>query len=208
MPVTPTTMPALVSALVERVAARPAAERVRVVVDGAPATAPADLADALVAPLRAAGRDVARVSADSFWRPASIRLEHGRHDAISYLEDWLDEGALVREVLAPFGVGGSGRYLPSLWDAERDRATRAPYEQAPAGAVVVVDGSMLLGRGLPFDLSVHLAVRPATLVRRTPPESAWTLEAFDLYESRATPTLAADVVVRVDDPRHPALVDR
>jgi len=202
--VIPTSSAGVVSRLVDLVGARTG--RVRLVVDGAPATEPEKLADALVGPLRAAGRPVLRVAANGFWRPASVRLEHGRHDALAYVEDWLDEGALTREVLAPLGPGGSGRYLPSLWDPERDRATRAAYVEAPEDAVLVVDGSVLLGRGLPFDLSVHLAVRPATLHRRTPPEQAWTLEAFGLYERRAQPARVADVVVRVDDPRHPALV--
>jgi hypothetical protein len=204
VPVIPTTTDALVARIVELVAARPG--RLRVVVDGAPPTAPQELADALVGPLRAAGRPALRVAANGFWRPASVRLEHGRHDALAYLDDWLDEGALTREVLAPLAADGTGRYLPSLWDPLRDRATRAPYEHAPPGAVLVVDGSMLLGRGLAFDLSVHLTVRPQTLERRTPPAEAWTLEAFALYEQRAAPTRAADVVVRVDDPRHPAVV--
>jgi hypothetical protein len=204
--VTPTTTDALVARIVELVAARPG--RLRIVVDGAPATAPDVLADALVGPLRAAGRPAARVPASGFWRPASVRLEHGRQDALAYLEDWLDESALTREVLDPFASDGTGRFLPSLWDPVRDRATRAAYELAPPGAVLVVDGAMLLGRGLPFDLSVHLSVRPDTLERRTSPDQSWTLEAFGLYERRAAPTRVADVVVRVDDPRHPAVVER
>ena len=200
----PTTTDALVARVVKLVVARPG--RLRVVVDGAPATAPEQLADALVGPLRAAGRPVLRVPASGFWRPASVRLEHGRNDALAYVEDWLDEGALTREVLDPLAPDGSGRYLPSLWDPVRDRATRAPYQDAPPGAVLVVDGATLLGRGLAFDVSVHLTVRPSNLQRRTPPDQAWTLEAFDLYERRAEPGRVADVVVHVDDPRHPAVV--
>ena len=204
VPVIPTTPDALVDRIVDLVVARPG--RVRLVVDGAPATEPDRLADALVDPLRAAGRAALRVPAAGFWRPASIRLEHGRQDALAYLEDWLDEGALAREVLTPLAHDGTGRFLPSLWDPVRDRATRAAYEQTPEAAVLVVDGSMLLGRGLAFDLAVHLTVRPTTLARRTPPQDAWTLEAFELYEARADPTGVSDLVVRVDDPRHPAVV--
>ncbi len=178
--------------------------RVRVLVDGAPPTGPAGWADALVEPLREAGRPVVRVHADDFLRPASVRFEHGRHDPDSYLEDRLDLRALGREVLDPFGA--SGRYLPTLWDAATDRATRAEYRQAGEGAVLVLDGSLLLGRWLDADLSVHLAVREATLVRRTAHEDRWMLPAFARYEDEMSPSLVADVVVHVDDPRHPALV--
>ena len=177
--------------------------RVRVLVDGAPPTRPDQLADALVDPLRALGRPVHRVHADDFLRPASLRFEHGRHDPDAYLEDRLDVGALGREVLDPFA--SRGRYLPSLWDEVADRSTRAAVVDAPERAVLVLDGSLLLGRWLDADLAVHLTVRPATLERRTLPEDRWTLPAFARYEEETDPTQLADVVVHVDDPRRPAL---
>jgi len=74
--------------------------------------------------------------------------------------------------------------------------------------VLVLDGALLLGRGLPFEFAVHLWLSPAALARRTAPEAAWTLPAFERYEIEADPLNTADVVVRMDDPRHPALVDR
>ncbi|NHC44444.1 nucleoside/nucleotide kinase family protein [Motilibacter aurantiacus] len=180
---------------------------VRVAVDGAPPTDPGRLADALVGPLRAHGRPALRVRAQAFLRPASLRFEHGREDPDAYYEDWLDVSGLDREVLAPLGPGGSGRYLPSLWDPVTDRATRAAYELAPPGSVLLLDGALLLGRWLDLDLTVHLAVRPATLARRTPEEARWSLPAYERYADEADPESTADVVVRVDDPRHPALVE-
>ena len=180
-------------------------QRFRLAVDGAPSTRPDELADALVGPLRAHGLPVIRISAGDFLRPASLRWEHGRRDAGTFC-DWLDAGALSREVLEPFGPDGTGRYVPTLWDAERERATRAPHEQAPSAAVLVLDGSLLLGRDLALDLTVHLSARPATLARDTPVDDRWTLPAYARYEREADPERSADVVVRVDDPRHPALL--
>jgi len=190
-----------VDRLVQLVATRDG--RVRVIVDGAPPTRTNALADALVDPLRALGRPVVRVHADDFLRPASVRLEHGRHDPDAYLEDRLDAGALGREVLDPFAA--QGRFLPTLWDAVADRSTRAGFVDAPERAVLVLDGSLLLGRWLDAELTVHLTVRPATLARRTPEEDRWTLPAFSRYDEETEPTQLADVVVHVDDPRHPAL---
>ena len=187
--------------LVQLVATRDG--RVRVIVDGAPPTRPDALADALVDPLRALGRPVVRVHADDFLRPASVRFEHGRHDPDAYLEDRLDAGALAREVLDPFAA--QGRFLPTLWDAAADRSTRAGFVDAPERAVLVLDGSLLLGRWLDAELTVQLTVRPATLARRTPEEDRWTLPAFSRYDEETEPTQLADVVVHVDDPRHPAL---
>ncbi len=146
------------------------------------------------------------MSADAFLRPASVRLEYGRRDPDAYHDLWLDDGALLREVLDPLEPGGTGLVLPSLRDPATDRATRAPYTRLPTGGVLVLDGALLLGRWLPFDLTVHLTLTPAALARRTPADQQWTLPAFARYAAETDPAGAADVTVRSDDPRHPALV--
>lgn len=177
----------------------------RVALDGPRSAEPSALAGALVAPLRAAGREVAHVRAETFWRDASLRLEHGRHDVQAFRDDWLDTGALEREVLAPLGPGGSGEFLPSLRDPATNRATRSRRRAAGPGTIVIVSGELLLGRGLPFDMSIHLAVGAAARARRISPEWAWTLPAYADYDRDVDPIGTADVVVRLDDPRHPAI---
>jgi len=147
-----------------------------------------------------------QVRAGDFLRPASLRFEHGRTDPDARYEDWLDVGALAREVLDPLEPDGSGRILPSLWDVRTDRATRVPYQQLAPGGIVLVSGSLLLGRWLAFDLSVHLALTPAALLRRMPPEQRWELPAYARYEAEVGPASSADIVVRMDDARHPALL--
>jgi hypothetical protein len=196
----------LVEELCDRIAAAPGDRRLRVAIDGAPAAAPGELADALVDPLRVRGRDAVRVAAGDFLRPASLRLEFGRDDPDVFYDEWLDEGGLVREVLAPLAPGGSAKVLPSLWDSVRDRATRAQYRHVAQGGVLLLDGTLLLGRGLPFDLTVHLSLSAGALARRTPGDQAWTLPAYARYEAEVGPVAAADVAVKVDDPRHPALI--
>ncbi|MFF0247846.1 uridine kinase [Streptosporangium sandarakinum] len=208
MRIRPITPSLLVEELADRIAAAPRDAWVRVALDGAPAARPEDLADALAGPLRLRGREVMRVSARDFLRPASLRLEHGRTDPDAYYDDWLDLKGLVREVLGPLGPGSSGRIVPTLWDSVTDRATRAPYVTVPPGGVLLLDGGLLLGRGLPFDLTVHLWLSPGALARRTDPGLRWTLPAYARYEDEAGPVKSADVVVRADDPRHPAVVER
>ncbi len=152
------------------------------------------------------GRPAAVVRAAGFYRPASLRLEHGRTDADARYSDWLDVGALVREVLAPLGPGGSGLYLPVLWDLDRDRSARAARRPMPAGGVLLVAGPLLQGLGLPFDVVVHVRVSPAARARRIPPDRAWELPAFDRYDDEVSPTELADAVVLADSPDRPALV--
>jgi hypothetical protein len=206
MRVRPVSVDLLVEELADRLAAQEPQRRLRVAVDGAPAAGPGRLADALVDPLRVRGRPAVRVDAGDFLRPASVRLEYGRTNPDAFYTGWPDENALRREVLDPAGPGGSGRVVTRLWNARTDRATREPYIDLPPGAVVVVSGPLLLGAGLPFDVTVHLQLSAAALDRRTDPDERWTLPAYDRYGDEVDPASFADVVVRVDDPRRPALV--
>lgn len=155
------------------------------------------MALALADPLVAAGRVPLVTSAGDFLRPAGERLEHGREDAQDFRERWLDEGALRREVL------DGGTWLPALRDRASDRSVRAERRPVPDRAVLVVSGLFLLGRGLPCDLSVHLALSPAALLRRGRP--AWQLEAFATYAAEVRPEQLCDVLVRAEDPRRPAV---
>jgi hypothetical protein len=204
----PVSLDVLVDELADRLAAEHPGGWLRVAVDGAPAAGPADLADALVDPLRVRGRPAVRVATDDFLRPASVRLEFGRTNPDAFYAGWVDEPGLRREVLDPLGPGGSGRILTSLWNAGTDRASRSAYRQLVPGTIVLVSGALLLGAGLPFDITVHLHLSSAALARRTPDEQCWTLPAYARYAGEVDPAAFADVVVRLDDPRHPALVDR
>ncbi|SFL67616.1 uridine kinase [Geodermatophilus ruber] len=189
-------------------APEPGAAALRVAVDGPDVAAPVALAEALATRLPPLGRSAVVVPAAGFLRPASLRLEHGRTDPDARYTDWLDAGALAREVLDPLGPGGSGEFLPVLWDVARDRAARAPRRPMPPGGVLLVPGALLQGLGLAFDVVVHLRVTPAARRRRTPPELAWELPAFDRYDAEVDPAALADAVVLADAPERPALVLR
>ncbi|MDQ3732644.1 MAG: uridine kinase, partial [Actinomycetota bacterium] len=177
----------------------------RVAVDGPRAADPSGFADSLVVPLRALGRPAVLVRADTFWRDAALRLEFGRTDLTSFATSWLDAAALRREVLDPVGPGGHGRFLPSLRDPIANRATREAARAAQPGSILLISGELLLGLGLPFDHTIHLALSPAARRRRTAEQWQWTLPAFDDYDRDVDPVRTADVVLRYDDPSHPAI---
>jgi hypothetical protein len=201
--VTPTTRAALAAEVVELVAARP--HRVRLVLDGPAPTRPDELAGEVATALRALGRATVVVDAADFLRPASVRLELGHTDADALLERWLDEPALRREVLDPAGPGASGKVLARLWDTRRDRAYREGYTTLPDDGVVLLHGALLLGRGLPVDLAVHLRMGAAALARELPDELRWTLPAHARYEAELSPAAEADLVVLADHPDRPAV---
>ena len=188
----------LASGLAERVRALP--KPAVVLLDGAQATEPTQLAEAVTQTLRAAGQDALHIDSHTFWRDASIRLEYGRHDTDAYL-DWLDAQALQREVIAALRAGRA--VLPTLRDPDTNRSSRA---QPVAAELVIISGELLLRHDLDPDLVIHLAASGAALARRTPAELAWTLPAIARYERECAPSARSDVVVRCDDPRHPAVL--
>ncbi|MBA3339855.1 MAG: uridine kinase [Geodermatophilaceae bacterium] len=177
----------------------------RVAVDGPPAAGPSGFAESLVVPIRALGRPAVLIRADTFWRDAALRLENGRTDLASFATGWLDAGALRREVLDPVGPAGHGRFIPSLRDPVSNRMTREPARAAQPGSILLISGELLLGRGLPFDHTIHLALSPAARRRRTPEQWQWTLPAFDDYDATVDPVGQADVALRYDDSEHPAI---
>lgn len=206
MPIRPLSPDAAVAELADRIAEHPVVgPATRVLVDGAPPADPAGWAAALVGPLRVRGRPVLHASAADFLRPASLRLERGRRDPDAFYTEWLDTGALHRELLGPAGPGGAGRVLPRFWDAAADRAARADYVDAGPGGVVLLDGTMLLGLGLPAELVVHLQLSEHALRRNTPPDQEWTLPAYRRYAEEVDPQQVADLVLLVDHPDRPAL---
>ena len=127
------------------------------------------------------------VAAADFLRPASVRLEYGREDPDEFLDGWLDEAGLRREVLDPAGPDGTGRVLPRLWDAAADRAYRDGYTELPDDGVTVLAGALLLGRGLPLELAVHLRMSGAALARNLPAAEHWTLPAYARYDREREP---------------------
>jgi hypothetical protein len=201
--ITPVTPDRLVDEVAALVDARPG--RVRLALDGPPPTRPLSLAEQAAVQLRTHGRETVVVSAGDFLRPASVRLEFGREDPDEFLDGWLDAGGLRREVLDPAAPTGSGRVLPRLWDAAADRAHRDRYVQLPADGVVLLAGALLLGRGLPVDLAVHLRMSDAALSRTLPPDERWTLPAYARYEDERHPSDEADLVVLSDHPDRPAV---
>jgi hypothetical protein len=95
--------------------------------------------------------------------------------------------------------------LPRLWDAAADRARRDRYTALPDDGVVLLAGALLLGRGLPLEVAVHLRMSAAALTRTTPPDESWTLPAYERYERERDPAAEADLLVLADHPDRPAV---
>lgn len=201
-PITPELLPVTIA---DVLLARGLDHPQRVAVDGPAASGPAELAEQIAGVLRATGRAASVIPAASFWRDASLRLEYGRTDVDSYARDWLDVPALTREVLDPLGPDGNGEFLPALRDPVTNRSRRDPYRVAAPDEIVLIAGELLLGAGLTFDTTIHLALSTAARARRTAADEAWTLPAHDRYDVEVDPARTANIVISWNDRARPAL---
>lgn len=195
----PTTPDAVVDLVVDRIATLEG--RCVVAVDGADAASPITLADNVSGRLRASGRAAAVISLHGWVRPASLRLEYGHEDELSYRTMWFDYDGLRREVLE--SLRRHGRWLPAIWDERTDRSARVSMVDASENQVILVAGPMLLGRGLNFDLTVAATLTERTASRLTPEDQRWTVPALTTHAAQSEP---ADIEVKMDHPDRPALL--
>ena len=133
---------------------------VRVAVDGVDGAGKTVFADELAAELDARGRRVLRISVDDWHQVRALRYARGRTSAEGFWLDSYDYARLRTEVLEPLGPGGSRAYRARGHDLETDEVLTGPVSQAPAGAVVVVDGLFLQRAELEgcFDFAIWLDV--------------------------------------------------
>lgn len=164
----------------------------------------AALADDVAEQLRGRGLPVVRASTSWWWRPAALRLELGREDVEMLLTGWVDADALRRELLDPV-IAGEGQYISRLRDPVADRSVRQQPSEAPAGALLLLDGPFLLAGELPLDLLIGFQLGRGTLVRSLLPQQQWWTRAFETYDDRYQPIEAADVLVAYDHPSAPAV---
>jgi hypothetical protein len=179
--------------------------RPRIGIDGPVEVGTAELADAVAAELPPLGRSAVRVSTNWWWRPASLRLEFGKTDVDMLLGGWVDNAALRRELLDPFGPSGTGRFLRRLRDPVTGRSIREDRVQAGRQDVLLLDGPFLQADPLPLDAVVHIQVSRATLARSLPADRQWWLAAFDRYQIDDQPAQKAAAIVAYDHPAAPAV---
>ena len=150
----------MLETLAARIVAFPSTHPVRVAIDGIDASGKTTLADELAVSLQATGRPVIRAPIDGFHRPRSERYRRGPTSPEGYYLDAFDYAALQEALLVPLGPDGSRRYHRSAFDFCTDHPLNAPEEQAPADAILIVDGVFLLRPELYecWDYSIFVAM--------------------------------------------------
>jgi uridine kinase len=189
---------------------------VRVGIDGVDGAGKTTFADALAAYLLDRGRSVVRVQADDFLNPRAVRHRRGRDSPEGFFHDSYDVGRMRVDALEPFAPLGSGRYRDRALDLTADTPLDPPWEQAPPGSVLVLDGMFLHRDELVgvWDVSVFLDVPFTETARRMSvrdgthpdpehPSMRRYVEGQRLHLRTCSPRKHASVVVDNTDPSDP-----
>jgi uridine kinase len=115
----------------------------RVAIDGVTASGKSTFAGELAAAVAELHRPAVHLTMDGFHHHREHRYRRGRLSADGYYEDAYDFAALAELVLIPLGPGGDRRYRVRVIDLASDAEIGEPPVEAPADAVVIVDGSFL-----------------------------------------------------------------
>jgi uridine kinase len=178
-------------------------------------------ADTLGRTLEVYGAKVIRASVDGFHRPRAVRYRRGRYCPEGFYRDSYDYAMLQRVLLDPLSPGGSGRYVPAVFDHTSDSRISLSTRQAAAGDVLIFDGIFAHRvelRGY-WDLSVFLDVRFERSVERlgrrdggpTDPRAPLNrryIEGQELYFQECAPADRATVVVDNNELAAPRILRR
>jgi uridine kinase len=191
---------------------------VRVAVDGVDGVGKSTFARELAASLTRRGRAVVHVSADDFHHRRAVRHRRGRDSPEGFWLDSYDYETLVRDVLQPFGPGGSRRYRPASHDLRTDQVVDLAWRTAAPGTVLIVDGLFLHRDELaecwgfsvfldaPFEVTVaRMAERDGSHPDPGHPGVARYVGGQRLYFAACAPWERADVVIDNSDVTRPVL---
>ncbi len=191
----------------------------RVAIDGIDACGKTWLADELASIIERRGRPVIRASLDGFHRPRAERYYRGPDSPEGYYLDSFDYGALKEALLLPLGPEGDLNYRTAVFDFRSDAPVDSPLLQAPANAVLLLDGVFLLRPELNahWDYRIFVQVDFEVALRRAvqrdrelfgSPEAVRAryeeryFPAQRSYLERVQPQGLADAIVHNNDPAH------
>jgi uridine kinase len=128
---------------------------VLVAVDGVDGAGKSTFAEAVASHL---ARPVVRACIDDFHNPRATRYRQGRESPEGYYADSFDLSSLARLLLEPFAAGQPFRLR--AFDHLADAPVESEPQQAPANAVLILDGMFLHRSELVgwWDLSIWLDV--------------------------------------------------
>lgn len=199
---------------------------VRVAIDGVDASGKTTLANELAPLIENRGRPVIRASVDGFHNPRELRYRRGQNSPEGYYLDSFDYETLQRDLLIPLGPGGNRKYRRTAFNYWADAPSFESVSEAPANAILLLDGIFLLRPELiqywdfsifvnvDFDVSVSRALARDVARIGADVSLQSTLAQYNqryvpgqkIYLAEACPDEKAAVVIRNNDLENPELL--
>jgi uridine kinase len=187
-------------------------------VDGVDGAGKTTFANDMAAVLARRGRPYIRISVDDFHQPREVRYRLGRRSPEGFWLDSYDYPSFEENVLNGLRPGGDRRFRRAVHDLRTDDRLDLPWEEAPVGAVVVIDGVFLhrdelvgawgcsIFLDVPFEVSVaRMAARDGTAPGPADPSVARYVEGQRMYLRACRPLERATVVIDNSQPDFPRL---
>jgi uridine kinase len=208
--------------MVERIAGHVlslGSDRLRVAIDGSTAAGKTSLGHELAEQICAAGRPVLRASLDDFKKPWREAHVYDRASCEGYYRNAFDYTAITTLLLEPCGPQGSGQCALCSVDPLTQRDHSSDVVQAPADAVLIVDGVFAFRPQINdhWDLRIWLHVDPEVSIERGIARDQHReggeaeallrdryLPAERLYMTEVDPATLAEIVIdnnAFDDPK-------
>lgn len=198
--------------------------RIRVAIDGFPASGKTVFADELAARIRNLNRPTLRTSLDDFKHPWQEAQEKGydRITGIGYYKNAPDFESTINLLLRPAGAEGSGIVVLCAFDPLTGADCRDDYVQAPEDSILLVDSMFAFRPEYNdfWDFRIWLDIPPAlSLIRgiERDKESEGIVEAEHLHRDRyheaekvylreVDPLSIADLVIDNADYENPTII--
>jgi len=180
----------------------------RVCVDGVDGAGKTTFADELSRVMETSGRHIIRAGVDHFHNKRETRYAKGKSSPEGFYLDSYNYDALIKNLLEPLSPGGNGRFRRAAFDHRTDSAVDSPWEQAPPGSILILDGIFLQRPELVrfWDFSIFLQVGFSVSIPRgaerdeghpdpAAPENRRYVEGQRLYLAQCDPAGAASTTI-------------
>jgi uridine kinase len=218
-----TTRHQVLSAVAAHLVTLQAPHPLRVAIDGIDGAGKTTFADALAPVVAERGRPVIRATIDHFHRPRALRYQQGDSSPEGYYHDSFDYPALLAQLLLPLGSDGTRQYRTGVFDVTADAPLLADRQEAPADAVLLLDGIFLQRPELQglweytifLSIPFHVALQRTLRRDQSPTQSARAvterylrryLPGQRLYLEAVHPQDLAQAVIDNTDPQRPRLL--
>jgi len=209
--------------LVDAITRIKTAHPLRVAVDGIDAAGKTSLANELVKPLKASGRDVIRASIDGFHNPSEVRYRQGKDSAEGYFADSFNYEALIESLLKPLGADGNLEYQTSVFDFQSDTQVNPSTHHAQKDSILILDGVFLLRPELInyWDFSIFVAIDFDVCIERASQRDQNLFGSAEevrkrywkryvpgqrMYLRACQPKTHADIIIDNNDFMHPRII--